>query len=606
MGLGRAAMADSLVPAGSSAMLIGVSAYEYAELAPIRAARNSLLAMRSLLLDPELGGWAAGQVRVIANPLSAADLSAEIAEVAVATTGVLLLYYVGHGVRSDQGELCLSGTATDPDQPEVSGLPWRKLADTLRGSPAHTRLSILDCGFGGQAGSGPLAVIPNCYTLAAVGPDEWAAKPEPGPPEAACTAFTAELRDLVVAGLPGRAPWLTFGDLYPVLRERLLAQGLPAPSEQGSGAAREFAFTANAALPGRSRPRVPVASPGGRAATPSAGLPPTRLPSAAPLTAPARATAPAPLEVAPAVAAVPAPVLPVRPAVDRAQVERLVSEALRVANSVPESPPKAQALLAVAAVVRSGDPGRAARLVADACRVAESIRDSEPRARALAAVSGPLAIVDVHVAETVARSLPEVAWKASALARVAANVAAGDPGRASQLIAEAERGAQSAPGRDQQASALADVTAAVAVIDPDRAEQVAQSIPAPDQKASALAALAGAVLGTDPDRAGRLIADAERLARPLPGASARAPAMAAVAKVMAALDVTRATRVIADAERSAMSIPGTDRRASALAAVAGALAAVDPEHAEQLARSITSTAWQAAALAEVAATLVSA
>ena len=155
MGLGRAAMADSLVPAGSSAILIGVSAYEYAELAPIRAARNSLLAMRSLLLDPELGGWAAGQVRVIANPLSAADLSAEIAEVAVATTGVLLLYYVGHGVRSDQGELCLSGTATDPDQPEVSGLPWRKLADTLRGSPAHTRLSILDCGFGGWVSNDP-------------------------------------------------------------------------------------------------------------------------------------------------------------------------------------------------------------------------------------------------------------------------------------------------------------------------------------------------------------------------------------------------------------------------------------------------------------------
>src|SRR6201996_9278811 len=174
MGLGRAAMADSLVPAGSSAMLIGVSAYEYAELAPIRAARNSLLAMRSLLLDPELGGWAAGQVRVIANPLSAADLSAELAEVAVATTGVLLLYYVGHGVLSaggspaggpSAGELCLSVTATHPDQPEVSGLPWRTLADTLRGSPAHTRLSILDCCFGGQAGSKPPAAIPHGYTL---------------------------------------------------------------------------------------------------------------------------------------------------------------------------------------------------------------------------------------------------------------------------------------------------------------------------------------------------------------------------------------------------------------------------------------------------------
>jgi Caspase domain len=589
-------MADTIVPPGSAAILVGVSAYEYAEFPPIRAARSSLQAMRSMLTDPELCGWPASQVRTIANPISAAGLSAEIADVAVATTGVLLLYYVGHGVLSaggssaggsPAGELCLSVTATHPDQPEVSGLPWRTLADTLRGSPAHTRLSILDCCFGGQAGSKPPAPIPNGYTLAAVGPDDWAAAPEPGQQDAACTSFTAELVDLVAAGLPGRAPWLTFGDLYPVLRERLLAKDLPAPSEQGSGAAREFAFTANAALAGRPRRRVPAATLGAQAAAPAGGAPAGAGPAGgAPVAAPAAA--------------------PAGPVLDRAQVGHLVSEALRAAHSVPESPPKAQALVAVATAVRSGDPGRAARLVADACRVAQSISDAEPRGLALAAVTGPLAIADAHTAESVAQSLSEPAWKASALAGVAATVAAGDAGRASRLIADAERDARSAPSRDRQATALADVTAALAVIDPDHAEQVAHSIAAPDQKASALAALAEAVLGTDPDRASRLIADAERLARPLPGASARAPALAAVAKVMAALDATRATRVIADAERSAHSIPGTDRKASALAAVAGALAAVDPAHAEQLARSITSAAWQAAALAEVAATLATA
>ena len=111
---GRAAMADAIVPPGSSAILVGVSAYEYAELPPIRAARNSLQAMRSMLADPELCGWPSSQVRVIANPLSAEELSAEIAEVAVATSGVLLLYYMGHGVLSANGKLCLSGTATDP------------------------------------------------------------------------------------------------------------------------------------------------------------------------------------------------------------------------------------------------------------------------------------------------------------------------------------------------------------------------------------------------------------------------------------------------------------------------------------------------------------
>jgi hypothetical protein len=601
-------MAESIVPAGSSAVLIGVSAYEQAEFPPIRAARNSLQAMRSMLADPALCGWAPSQIRMITNPISAGELSAEIATVATATTGVLLLYYVGHGVLSAGGELCLSLTGTHPDRPEASGLPWRVLADTLRGSPAHTRVSILDCCFGGLATAAPepgaqpgvpsrpgsLKPIDGAYTLAAVGRDEQAAAPEPDRQEVACTAFTAGLRDLVTAGLPSRAPWLTFGDLYPALRERLLAQGLPAPSEYGSGAAREFAFTANAALP--QRPRAQVAA--------SLGVQAAARPAPA-SDAPAASAAPAP-SAPPVTVPVPAPPLAERPAFDPAQLNHLVSEALRGANSGPESLAKAQALVAVASAVRRGDPGRAARLVADAHRVAQSIGDADLRALVLAVVTGPLAISDAQTAESVAQSLSDQNWKASALAGVAATVAAGDADRASRLIADAERDARAVPSPGRQATALADVTAALAVIDPDHAELVAHSIPAPDQKAAALAALAEAVIGTDPDRAGRLIADAERLARPLPGASVRAPAMAAVGKVLAALDATRGSRVIADAERSALSIPGTDRRAPALAAVAGAMATVDPDHAEQLARSITSTAWQAAALAGVAATLASA
>src|ERR1700729_3228240 len=192
---GRSGMADAIVPPGPSAILVGVSAYEYAELPPIRAARNSLQAMRSMLADPELCGWPRGQLRVIANPLSAEELKAEIAEVAAATTGVLLLYYVGHGVLSAGGELCLSVTATHPDRPETSGLPWRALASTLRGSPAHTRLSILDCCFGGQAttaGPESLAPMAGGYTLAATGRDEPAAVPDRDGQGEAWTSVTPE------------------------------------------------------------------------------------------------------------------------------------------------------------------------------------------------------------------------------------------------------------------------------------------------------------------------------------------------------------------------------------------------------------------------------
>ena len=273
-------MADTIVPSGSSAVLIGVSAYEYAGLPPIRAARNSLNAMRSLLADPALCAWPAEQITVIANPISAADLAAEIADLAAATTGVLLLYYVGHGVLSPGGDLCLTVTSTHPDRPEASGLPWGILADVLRGSPAHTRLSILDCCFAGQAtgspaGDGGPAVTPagltdieGGYTLAATTRDDSAHVPHPEQQDDACTSFTGELRDLITHGIPGRPPWLTFGDIYPVLCERLTARSLPAPSQRGTGTAREFVFTANAAVPGPPRPRpVAAGSLGARAAS---------------------------------------------------------------------------------------------------------------------------------------------------------------------------------------------------------------------------------------------------------------------------------------------------------------------------------------------------
>src|SRR5690242_17324644 len=81
-------MADMGPPAGSRAVLVGVSAYEYAEFPPIRAARNSLEAMSSLLSDPALCGWPPEWITVIANPISAVDLATTIADLAEGTTGV--------------------------------------------------------------------------------------------------------------------------------------------------------------------------------------------------------------------------------------------------------------------------------------------------------------------------------------------------------------------------------------------------------------------------------------------------------------------------------------------------------------------------------------
>ena len=261
--------------AGSRAVLIGVSAYEYAEFPPIRAARNSLQAMRSLLADPALCGWPPEQVTVIPNPISAADLATNIADLAENTAGVLLLYYVGHGVLSARGELCLTVTSTRPDRPKISGLPWDTVADVLRGCPASRRLAILDCCFAGQAiealtgggdhGLADIAHVEGVYTLTATTRNRAAHVPPPGQQDTACTSFTGELQDLIRGGLPGKAPRLTFGDIYPALRQRLRGKGLPAPGQRGTDAVGQFAFAANAAVPAGQSAGDPAAdSPAGQ------------------------------------------------------------------------------------------------------------------------------------------------------------------------------------------------------------------------------------------------------------------------------------------------------------------------------------------------------
>jgi hypothetical protein len=551
-------------------VLIGVSAYEYAEFPPIRAARNSLQAMRSLLSDPALCAWPPEGITVIANPISATELAAALADLAELTTGVLLVYYVGHGVLSSGGDLCLTVTSTRPDRPKISGLPWDTVAEVLRGYPASTRVAILDCCFAGQAvealargddaGLADIAHVDGVYTLTATTGNRAAHVAPPGQQDAACTSFTGELRDLIQQGIPGKAPGLTLNDVYPVLRQRLRGKGLPAPSQRGIDSASRFLFTVNAAA---------AAGPPASAAGEHHGLrTPSREPEPAPPRGPGQAD--------------------------------VVTDALRAAHAITDDSAKAPALAAVAGAVALSDPERAQRLITDARRIAESIPSPAARAPALATVVDGLAAIDAPGAARLAQSIPDPSSRAPALAAAAAALAATNRRRAAVLITEAEDVTQSIPGAAQKASALAAVAGRLAPADADRAERLARSVPDASLRAPTLAVIAEALTATDTDRAARLSADAERLALSIPGASLRAPALAAVARALSAINPRRAARLISDAEHLAQSLSGAAQKASALAAVAAGLAPADADRAQRLAQSILVPNERASALAAVA------
>ncbi|PKV76813.1 S-DNA-T family DNA segregation ATPase FtsK/SpoIIIE [Nocardia fluminea] len=215
------------------------------------------MAMRDLLLDPRLCGWQPDQVTVIPDPSSVVNLAEHLSDLTEACTGVLLLYYVGHGVLTPRGELCLTVTTTRPDRPKITGIVWELLAEVLQGSPARTRIAILDCCFAGQAiealagedssGLADLTHVQGVYTLTATTRNRPAHVPPLGLQDAACTSFTSELRALVRSGIPGGPELLTLSDIYPVLRSQLRAKGLPSPNQRGTDTAGLFPFAVNLA-----------------------------------------------------------------------------------------------------------------------------------------------------------------------------------------------------------------------------------------------------------------------------------------------------------------------------------------------------------------------
>ncbi|MFF3068801.1 caspase family protein [Kitasatospora sp. NPDC057936] len=268
-------------PAGSHALLIGVPDYEHPEFPPVPAARTSLLAMGDLLRDGALCGWEDHQVTVIDNASSADELAIRVADVAEKATGILLLYYVGHGMLSPSGELCLVMPGTRPDRPTITGLVWAHLAEALRLSPAKARITILDCCFAGRAiealaadgqALADLADIQGVYALTATTRNRTAHVPPLDEQGTRPTSFTGQLCELVRSGIPGKPDQLTLNDIYPVLRARLQARGLPVPNQRGTDTAGQVVFARNAApAPARAEPAFEGRGSAQSAAAPGSG-----------------------------------------------------------------------------------------------------------------------------------------------------------------------------------------------------------------------------------------------------------------------------------------------------------------------------------------------
>ncbi len=140
------------------ALLIGVSEYQSSEFQDLAAAERDVAAMREVLVQSGIGGFAAADVTVLLNPKpqpmrEALDrLFAERK-----SDDLVVLYFSGHGVVDDGGKFHLTTAQTDKGLLNSTAIPAIFVHGLMEGSRSKQQVLILDCCFSGAFAKGMTA-----------------------------------------------------------------------------------------------------------------------------------------------------------------------------------------------------------------------------------------------------------------------------------------------------------------------------------------------------------------------------------------------------------------------------------------------------------------
>ena len=240
----------------SRAILVGNARYRAESgIADIPAAGPCVEAIADLLTS-DLCGWPADRIERLIDVAAPHELARRIAAAVRDVQDVLLFYYVGHGLRTPDGQLALALGDTDigPVLIRHTAMLYESVAGLLR-SGATTKLVILDCchaELGDKANfafqSADIAEtypVDGLYFIGASKKHEKAKFPLDG----TLTYFTDALVDVVRKGIPRQPAELRLDQIFVELRRSLLQRNLPEPVESGRGGARQYPFARNAAPP---------------------------------------------------------------------------------------------------------------------------------------------------------------------------------------------------------------------------------------------------------------------------------------------------------------------------------------------------------------------
>ena len=139
------------------ALLIGISEYEPG-LNPLPGAVKDVEAMRRVLANPEMGGFAEADIRVLKNP-PRQDMEDFIYQLFSERQkdDLLLFYFSGHGIKDESGRLYLSTRTTRKQNGGLvtpSAVAAGFLHESINKSKSQRQVLILDCCFSGAIAQG--------------------------------------------------------------------------------------------------------------------------------------------------------------------------------------------------------------------------------------------------------------------------------------------------------------------------------------------------------------------------------------------------------------------------------------------------------------------
>ncbi|AVT35805.1 caspase family protein [Plantactinospora sp. BB1] len=240
-------------PDRSRVILVGTANYRYG-LPEIPPVAGNVDGLARVFRDPRLGGLGEQSCHTLVDPSKDRAIR-QVAAWCREADDVLLVYFSGHGLLGEDGELLLACADTDPEMAEYTALPISLLRRAVQASPARTRVLVLDCCYSGRAiralGGADADLlgqveVSGTYTLASVPGDLQALFHE----GERYTVFTGELIATLRNGIPDGAPLLSVDAVYRHLLRRMRGSGLPAPRQVHSDTASDLALVQNVAYLG--------------------------------------------------------------------------------------------------------------------------------------------------------------------------------------------------------------------------------------------------------------------------------------------------------------------------------------------------------------------